>query len=379
MLRTANLATPAPMCSRLSAMRKNRRSHSKKVGLPPGSLVHVGEVKTAHAEFSLLRYDAAQVEEQGAKLLSGLDLHRGENETLWLNLYGLQDPALMAELGRVFKLHPLVLEDILNTDQRPKLDSYGDYLFLVARFFSYDKATMTIGSEQVSIILGRDFVLTFQERKTGSFDPVRERLRTDKGIVRKSGADYLAYSLLDIVVDRYFLVLEQVGDDCESLEEALLSKPTAAMLQRIHKLKRETMELRRAIWPLREVVNGMIRNDGNFFQPATIPYLRDVYDHTVHLIESLESVRDLLAGMLDIYLSSISNRVNMEVRALTVVAMLFMPASLIAGIFGMNFKVMPMLQDPDGFWLAMGIMVGIAIVMGAIFWRRQWLGRQHDK
>jgi magnesium transporter len=357
-------------------MSKSRRSRTKKIGLPPGSLVHVGEVKTAHAEFSLMRYDGAQVFEQSAKKLAELDLHRGEQETLWLNLYGLQDPALMAEVGRAFNLHPLVLEDILNTEQRPKLDSYEGYLYFVARFFSYDKASLTISSEQVSIILGHNFVLTFQERKTGSFDPIRERLRADKGQVRKFGADYLAYSLLDIIVDRYFIVLEQVGDDCETLEEELLRKPTAAILQGIHKLKREAMELRRAIWPLREVVNAMIRNDGGYFQPATLPYLRDVYDHTVHLIESLESVRDLLAGMLDIYLSSISNRVNMEVRALTVVAMLFMPASLIAGIFGMNFKVMPLLQDVDGFWFAMGMMVAIAIAMGLIFWRRQWMSRQ---
>lgn len=356
-------------------MKKTHRSRTKKIGLPPGALVHVGEVKTTHAEFSMLRYDGAQLSEQSAKVLAALDLHQGEHDTLWLNLYGLHDPAMLAEVGRTFNLHPLVLEDILNTDQRPKLDSYGDYLYLVARFFSYDRNSMTISSEQVSLILGRNFVLTFQERPTGSFDPVRERLRADKGLVRKYGADYLAYSLLDIIVDRYFIVLEQVGDNCDALEEELLRKPTATILQGIHKLKREAMELRRAIWPLREVANGLIRNDGGFFQPATIPYLRDVYDHTVHLIESLESVRDLLAGMLDIYLSSISNRVNMEVRALTMVAMLFMPASLIAGIFGMNFKAMPMLQDVDGFWFAMGMMAAIAIIMGLIFWRRQWLGR----
>jgi magnesium transporter len=356
-------------------MRKSHRSRVKKIGLPPGSLVHVGEVRAAQTEFSLLRYDAAQVVEGEAHNLSGLDLYRSEHDTLWLNLYGLHDPAQMADVGRVFNLHPLVLEDILNTDQRPKLDSYEGYLYFVGRFFNYDKQTMELCSEQVSIILGRNFVLTFQERRASWFDPVRERLRADKGLVRKNGADYLAYSLLDIIVDRYFIALEQSGDDCEMLEEELLRKPTAAMLQGIHKLKRETMELRRAIWPLREVVNAMIRNDGGFFQSMTIPYLRDVYDHTVHLIESLESVRDLLAGILDIYLSSVSNRLNMEVRALTVVAMLFMPATLIAGIFGMNFKIMPLLQDPDGFWFAMGLMSAIAVVMGLIFWRRQWLNR----
>ncbi len=357
-------------------MSKFRRSRTKKIGLPPGSLVHVGEVKTAHAEFSLMRYDGTQLVEKSASNLSEMDLHLGEHETLWLNLYGLHDPTLMTEVGRAFNLHPLVLEDILNTDQRSKLDSYEGYLYFVAHCFSYDKATMAISSEQISLILGHNFVLTFQERKTGSFDPVRERLRADKGVARKFGADYLAYSLLDIIVDRYFIVLEQIGDDCDVLEDDLLRKPTASMLQGIHKLKRETMDLRRAIWPLREVVNALIRNDGGFFQHATIPYLRDVYDHTVHLVESLESVRDLLAGMLDTYLSSMSNRVNMEVRALTVVAMLFMPATLIAGIFGMNFKVMPMLQDADGFWFAMGMMAAIAITMGLIFWRRQWLGKQ---
>jgi magnesium transporter len=235
---------------------------------------------------------------------------------------------------------------------------------------------MTISSEQVSIILGRNFVLTFQERPTGSFDPIRERLRANRGLIRAAGADHLAYALLDVIVDRYFIVLEQVGDDCDVLEEELLRKPGTAMLQGIHKLKREVMELRRAVWPLREVVNTLIRNDHQFFQHDTVLYLRDVYDHTVHFIESLEAIRDLLAGMLDIYLSSISNRVNMEVRALTVVAMLFMPATLIAGIFGMNFKVMPWLADPNGFWFALGLMAGIASVMGLIFWRRQWLSRR---
>lgn len=357
-------------------MKKTHRSRLRKVGLPPGSLVHIGEVKTRHTELVVFNYDATQLAEHAARSLSELNLQVPENGTLWVNVYGLQDAALMAELGHAFNLHPLTLEDILNTDQRPKLDSFDHYLFFVTRFFSFDPIAMAIGSEQVSIILGHNFVLTFQERPTGSFDPVRMRLRADKGQVRKAGADYLAYALLDIIVDRYFIVLEQIGDDCETLEDELLKKPTSSVLQNIHKLKRETMELRRAVWPLREVVNALTRNEGGYFQPGTVLYLRDVYDHTVHFIESLESLRDLLAGMLDIYLSSLSNRVNMEVRALTVVAMLFMPATLIAGIFGMNFKVMPLLQNPDGFWIAMGMMATIAAVMGLIFWRRQWLSRR---
>lgn len=357
-------------------MKRARRSRSKKVGMPPGSLIHLGEVKTKHSELTLFRYDAQQLSESNATSLAKLDIKILDGEVLWLNVYGLHDPELMRHIGEAFHLHPLVMEDILNTDQRPKLDVYDNHLFIVTRFFSYDKQSVQIESEQVSIVLGHNFVLTFQERPTGSFDPVRERLRANKGHIRSSDAGYLAYTLLDVIVDRYFIVLEQIGDDCDYLEESLLYHPGEHMLQNIHKLKRETMELRRAVWPLREVINSLVRNESGYFQHDTVLYLRDVYDHTVHFIESLEALRDLLAGMLDIYLSSISNRVNMEVRALTVVAMLFMPATLIAGIFGMNFVHMPWLEHRDGFWFAIALMGGIGSFMALIFWRRQWLSRR---
>ena len=355
-------------------MKTRRHSRANKVGLAPGTLLHVGENKLDHPRLALFRYDEYGITEQDAPDISALSPPL--DGVLWLNIHGLHDTALMARIGSAFNIHPLVLEDILHTDQRPKLDSYDDYLFFVTRFFHYDKASMTIHSEQVSIILGRHFVLTFQEQPSGSFDPVRERLRANKGQIRKAGADYLAYALLDVIVDHYFVVLEQIGSDCDALEEELLRKPAASMLQALHKLKRETMELRRAVWPLREVVNALIRNESEFFQHGTLLYLRDVYDHTVHFIESLESLRDSLAGMLDVYLSSLSNRVNMELRALTVVAMLFMPATLTASIFGMNFKTMPWLLEENGFWLAIGLMASIATIMGLIFWRRQWLSRR---
>jgi magnesium transporter len=222
-------------------------------------------------------------------------------------------------------------------------------------------------------VLGHNYLLTFQERSTGIFEPVRERLRTSRAHIRELGVDYLAYSLLDSIVDRYFNVLEDVGEDSEALEEVLLHKPTNMELHSIHQLKHVSIELRRAVWPLREVINNLIRNENNFFKPTTMPYLRDVYDHTVNFIESLESIRDSLSGMMDIYMASVSNRVNLEVRALTVVAMLFMPATLIAGIFGMNFHEMPWLAEKNGFWWAMGLMTAIALIMILIFWRRQWL------
>jgi magnesium transporter len=357
-------------------MKKRHRLRSKKVGLPPGTLLPLGEVKTKHTELALFRYDGQKLVEASSKSLAELDIAQHDNDVLWLNVHGLHDPDLMRQIGQAFNLHPLVMEDILNTDQRPKVDSYEDYLFIVTRFFSYDKQTLQISSEQVSIVLGRNFVLTFQERPTGSFDPIRERLRANKGRIRASGAGYLAYALLDVIVDRYFIVLEQIGDDCDFLEENLLHQSGEHLLQNIHLLKRETMELRRAVWPLREVINSLVRNESGFFEHESVLHLRDVYDHTVHFIESLEALRDLLAGMLDIYLSTLSNRVNMEVRALTVVAMLFMPATLIAGIFGMNFVHMPWLEHRDGFWFAIALMGGIGSFMALIFWRRQWLSRR---
>ena len=351
-----------------------RPHRSGKTGLPAGSLVHLGERKTERATITLIEYGPELLQETRFESVADCAACAPKLPKLWLNIHGLHEPEVMAEIGRRFKLHPLVLEDILNTDQRPKIDDYGDYLFLVARFFDYDPATLTVTSEQVSFVIGKDFVLTFQERPTGRFDPVREWLRQDKGRIRALGTDYLAYALLDVLVDRYFTVLEQIGERSEDLEEQLIARPDAALLHTLHQLKRETLTLRRAIWPLREVINALVRNEGRFFTAETQLYLRDIYDHTVHLIESLEAIRDLIAGMLDIYLSSISNRVNQEVRALTVVAIIFMPATLISGIFGMNFKVMPLLDAGNGFLVALGLMVGVASTLGLIFWRRRWIG-----
>lgn len=354
-------------------MAKHRR-RSDKTGLPPGALIHLGERKTEHSAVTLIEYGPDEILEHCAVSPEESGPREPRLPVRWLNVHGLHEADVMAEIGSRFGLHPLVIEDILNTDQRPKVDDYGDYLYVVGRLFDYDPETLSVSSEQVSLVVGEGFVLSFQERPTGSFDPIRERLRQNRGKVRQLGADYLAYALLDIMVDRYFTVLEQIGERTELLEDELMAKPTPAVLQTLHQLKRETLTLRRAVWPLREVINSLTRTDERFFQPATQPYLRDVYDHTVHVIESLEAIRDLLAGMLDIYLSSISNRVNQEVRVLTVIALIFMPATLISGIFGMNFHVMPLLDNPTGFLIAIGMMAGVASTLALVFWRRKWIG-----
>ena len=357
-------------------MKKHHKSRSKKTGMPAGALVHIGEVKVKNPVISIINYDAQNVDEEIISVCDTTKLQVSDGKKLWVNVHGLHDTSLIKEVDEAFHLHSLVLEDILNTDQRPKVESYGDYLYIVTRHFYYDSEQLATNYEQISIVLGKNYLLTFQERATGSFEPVRERLRSNRGHIRELGTDHLAYSLLDIVVDRYFTVLEEMSDDCEALEESLLTKANNKMLKKIHLLKRAAMDLRRAVWPLRESLNVLIRDDKDFFQPDTILYLRDVYDHTIHFIDSLEGIRDLLGGMMDIYLSSVSNRVNMEVRSLTVVTMLFMPATLITGIFGMNFDVMPWLKEHNGFWWAILLMVCVASTMGFLMWRSQWLSRK---
>ena len=358
----------------LQGRSRPKAKRSAKAGMPPGSLVLVGERKTSDIRIRLIEYGPEQLEEIEFPSIEASRDHALTAPVMWLNVHGLHDAAVMQEIGRRFNLHPLVLEDILNTDQRPKVDDYGDYLYLVTRFFDYDAETLSVRSEQVSLVLGKNFVLTFQERPTGNFEPIRDRLRKAQGQVRKMGADYLAYALLDVTVDRYFSVLEQIGERTEQLEDDLLQSPGPGTLQTLHQLKRESMVLRRAVWPLREMLNQLTRSEGGLFQPATLPYLRDIYDHTVHVIESLEAIRDLISGMLDIYLSSVSNRLNQEVRALTVVAIIFMPSTLITGIFGMNFRSMPLLENNLGFYVAIGLMGTIASSLGLVFWRRRWLG-----
>ena len=368
-------------------LRKLKKLRPKKTSSPVDSPVYVGDIDAttlAKPTISKILYDASEIVEcvltaadlaafKPDALMSNASGYAGQK--LWLNIHGVHDVDLIKQIGAIFKLHPLVIEDILNTEQRPKIDEFNDYIFLETRNFYYDKTTMSANSEQISLVLGHHFLLTFQERSTGAFEPIRERLRASRAQIRELGVDYLAYCVLDSVVDRYFNVLEDVGEDSEELENLLLSHPTNSELHNIHQLKHVSIELRRAVWPLREVLNSLIRNEKAFFNAATMPYLRDVYDHTVNFIESLESIRDTLSSMMDIYMASMSQRVNLELRALTVVTMLFMPATLITGIFGMNFDYMPWLKHKDGFYWALGLMFSIATIMLLIFWRRQWVSR----
>lgn len=348
---------------------KKRRSH--KSGLPPGALVHIGEVKTAATAMVLSTYDDATFVERDISTLAEIDTPVTGNAIRWLNVYGLHDGQLIGEIGRHFGLHPLVVEDILNTEQRPKVDGFENYLFVVGKIYDSTRTRADLALDQISMVIGRNFVLTFQERRSGTFEPVRQRLRNDANPLRRQRSDYLAYSLLDAMVDGYFIVAERLGDKCEALEEEILGKPKRGVLQKAHELKRELSLLRRTIWPTREMIGSLQRNHADFFSEETRLYLRDIYDHTVHLLEQLEDLRDLLTGLLDIYLSSVSNRVNLEVRTLTLLTTVFMPAALVAGVFGMNFRTMPWVEHPDGFWSALALMGGVAVALFAVFWSRR--------
>jgi magnesium transporter len=279
----------------------------------------------------------------------------------------------MEKLGECYGFHPLVLEDILNTDQRPKMEDYGDYLYIVLRMLSYNDKSTQIETEQVSLILGPNFLFSFQENQGDVFDPVRERIRTGKGRIRKMGADYLAYALLDLIVDNYFMIMEKLGETIEFLEEKLVAQPVPETLQTIHQLKRELIFLRKAVWPLREVIGGLQRGELTLIKEATRVYLRDVYDHTIQVIDTIETFRDMISGMLDIYLSSVSNRLNSVMKVLTIIATIFMPLTFLAGIYGMNFKYFPELEwrwSYPVFWL---VSLLISVSMLLYFKKKNWL------
>ena len=357
--------------------RRRGKAINRKLGVPAGTPIHVGERRTDQARISVFEYDSHGCDEYSLTSASELRAHRRARDHLWLNVHGLHDPALLTAIGEHFGLHPLTLEDVLNTSQRPKLEEYPSYLFLVLRLLDVADAGQGIGSDQFGLVIGRDFLLSFQEYARGAFEPVRERLRAPKSTLCARGPDYLAYTLLDIVVDRYFLLVDHLSEQAEALEEEAMTRPSPALLVRINPCKRDTLTVRRAVWPLRELVGTLQRGDRANFSAETRLYLRDVQDHSIHVLESLDGVRDQLGDLLEIYLSSVSNRLNVEVRVLTVLSVLFLPATLIAGIWGMNFDRMPLTGENEGFWWVIGIMVVCATAMAGLFWRHRLL-RQSD-
>lgn len=350
------------------------KKRSVKAGLPPGSMVHIGTAPEGGVEIAAIRYDQATLDEQryGSMDACLADLGRLPGVT-WLNVEGVHDVDLIRRLGERFSLHPLVLEDIVNTVQRPKLEDYGDYLFIVLRMLQ-PTGDNGFDSEQVSFILGPDFLFTFQEGKRGDvFDAVRGRLRGAKGKIRGQGAGYLAYALIDAIVDSYFVVIETLGERLVEVEEELALSPDRSTLQRINGMKKEIIYLRKSVWPVREVVSFLERGDTQLVDDTCRVYFRDIYDHTIQVIDTVETYRDLLSGMLDLYLSSISNRTNEVMKFLTVIGTIFMPLTFLAGVYGMNFKHMPELEWRYGYFGLWAVMLLVTLGLVTYFRRKRWL------
>jgi magnesium transporter len=355
-------------------MRRLTHKRSRKSGLPPGTPVHIGERKAGAPRVSLVYYDGEQLVEEGVTDVSTCQTWLSRPGVTWINIEGVHQIDLLEQVGAVFGLHPLVLEDIANTGQRPKVEDYGGYLYVVLRMLSLHAATQEVVGEQVSLVLGPNFVISFQEGIAGdAFDPIRGRLRTSKGRVRREGADYLVYSLIDAIVDGYFVLLEKLGEQIELLDERMLINRAREVARTIHLLKREMIWLRKAVWPLREMVSTLQRAESPLVRASTAVYLKDVYDHTIEVIDTVETYRDVLSGMLENNLSLLTTRLNEVMKVLTVISTIFIPLTFIVGIYGMNFRHMPELEWRWGYPLVMLGMAGIAVALYFYFRRKKWL------
>lgn len=350
------------------------RRHKEHVGQIPGTLIHVGEQKVVQPLVQLMEFDSeGHFRERQLDTLDTLPTLIESPVITWIHVIGLHEISTIQRIGQILGVHSLVLEDILNTEQRPKIEDYETYLYLVLKRLLWDEATAAIEESQVSIIFGNTFVLTFQEDDNDIFEPLRQRIRAGNGRIRHADADYLTYALVDLVVDHYFLLLEQLGDQLETLEEAVVTTPTPNTLQKIYSLKRELLLFRKSIWPLRELLNNLHDSDNSLVKQTTLPYLRDAYDHTVQVLETVEILREVVSSLLDIYLSSVGMKTNEVMKILTVIATIFIPLTFITSLYGMNFHNMPELAWRFGYlfvWLIILLTSGLLLLF---FRRRGWL------
>jgi len=353
-------------------MTKHLRALSKASGLAPGTLVHVGERRSEKVRITVIDYDEKNVVEKTLDKIEDSLPFKDAPTVTWLNIDGLHDLTIVEKVGEMFSLHPLILEDVVNTTQRPKLEDYDSCVFVVMKML-YDTAHGdSVIAEQVSMIMGKGFVITFQEQEGDVFEMVRTRIRQGKGRIRKKGADYLVFSLMDSIVDKYFSILETFGESIEEMEETLAKDPTPDKLKLINRMKREAMTLRRSVWPLREIISGLQRQESSLVKKESVPYFRDLYDHTIQVMDTIESYRDMISGMLDIYMSSLSNKMNEVMKVLTIFAAIFIPLTFIAGVYGMNFEYMPELKWHYAYFGVLALMLAVALTMLGFFKKQKW-------
>jgi magnesium transporter len=344
---------------------------TENIGAPPGTLFYNGEERTDRIKITLIEYNDSEFFEQEFYDLSDCLSHVKPNMVKWINVEGLHKPELVEKIGKIYNIHPLTLEDIVHVDQRPKFEDYEHYVVAIMKMISY---TTEVLSEQLAIVLCENTVISFQEPHSGdAFDIIRNRLRTSKGRVRKLGADYLAYALMDAVVDCYFTAIEKIGDKIEEIEEEIISDSDKKSLLQLYHLKREMIYLRKQVWPMRDMINNMIRSETTLINPTSDIYLRDLSDHVTRIIDTVETYRDLLSGIMDIYLSTNANRMNEVMKVLTIMSSIFIPVTFIAGVYGMNFDNMPELHTRNGYFVTCGVMLSIIIGLMIYFKRKKWM------
>ena len=352
-------------------MIKRKRTH--KAGLPPGTLIYTGEKKEVKTKITIIDYDDKDYK---FNELSDLYFNFNEiekNKVRWIKVIGLTNEKVIEYIGKAFELHPLVLEDILNPNQRPKFEYYGDYIFIVMRRIFFEGEDRSFENEQISFILGPNFVISFQEQDTEVFISILERIKSGMGRVRFMGPDYLEYTLIDVLIDNYFIVLEEIGESIEEIEDILIYEPKPETLQKIYDLKRKNIDLRKSIWPTREVINKLQREQSKLISEDLQIYLRDIYDHIFRITDLLDNYRDIIFGMLDIYLSSISNKMNDIMKVLTIISTIFIPLSFLAGFYGMNFIHMPEFSNPIAYPILIIVMICIASLMMLFFKKKRWI------
>ncbi len=345
----------------------------KKAGLPPGTPVFIGERKQDVVRISIMNYSSDEIEEIHDASLDDCRRIREMSNIAWINVNGIHDVSTTQALANLFGLHPLTTEDISNTNQRPKAEDFDDYIFFAFKMLFYDEVAHSIANENISVILTQNSVISFQERDSNVLDPVKERIRFSKGRIRSEGADYLAYAIMDGVVDEYFVVLEKLGDRIGQIDEEIVKAPHRVHMEELHRLKREIVLLRKAIWPLRDEIAAIEKGGSRLIDDSIRPFLRDLYDHTIQVIEVVETYRDIVEDMQDTFLSGISNRMNEIMKVLTIIGTIFIPLTFIVGVYGMNFKYMPELTWEWGYFGLWGIMVALGLTMLVIFRKRKWL------
>ncbi len=354
-------------------MAKKKHKHKSKAGLAPGSLVFTGLQKMAQVDISLIHYTEEQFDEKYPKNMEEvISFIKSSTGVTWINIDGLHDEKFIEEICTFLNIHKLSMEDILSVGQRPKLEEYRDYVQAVIKILTMDPGDISIEYEQISFILKGNLLVTFQEKTGDVFNSVRTRIKEKKGSVRRKGADYLLYALLDTVVDHYFLVLEDFGEKLEDLETVLLENPDKSTLNKLHSLRRETLLLRRSIYPLREMIGHFEKLDEPLISNEIKVFIRDLYDHTIKVIETIEVLRDMTSGLLDLYMNSASNKMNEIMKVLTIMSTIFIPLTFIAGVYGMNFANMPELRAQNGYYVILGVMFVVFIGMLTFLKRKKW-------